>query len=72
VRPFARSHIGFIGDALNMGARLMAEAQPGEIVVSNGFYQMLDDDAQTQFAENQPVVAKNVGTLKSWRRAAAR
>jgi len=50
----------------------MAEAQPGEIVVSNGFYQMLDDDAQTQFAENQPVVAKNVGTLKSWRRAAAR
>jgi hypothetical protein len=37
----------------------MAEAQPGEIVVSNGFYQMLDDDAQTQFAEYQPVVAKN-------------
>jgi class 3 adenylate cyclase len=53
---------------LNMGARLMAEAQPGEIVVSNCFYQALDDDAQSQFAENQPVIAKNIGTLKSWRR----
>ena len=72
LRPFARSHIGFIGDALNMGSRLMAEAQAGEIVVSNGFYQALDDDAQSQFAENQPVVAKNVGTLKSWRRLAGR
>ena len=49
LRPFARSHIGFIGDALNMSARLMTEAQPGEIVVSNAFYQALDDDAQAQF-----------------------
>jgi adenylate cyclase len=76
LRPFARgrvaAHIGFIGDAMNMSARLVAEAQPGEIVVSNGFYQALDEDAQTQFTENQPVVAKNVGTLKSWRRLAGR
>jgi adenylate cyclase len=70
LRPFARSHIGFIGDALNMSARLMTEAQPGEIVVSNAFYQALDDDAQAQFTENQPVIAKNVGTLRSWRRFA--
>jgi class 3 adenylate cyclase len=72
LRPFARSHIGFIGDALNMSARLMAEAQPGEIVVSNAFYQALDEDTQGEFVENQPVVAKNVGTLRSWRRLAER
>jgi class 3 adenylate cyclase len=70
LRPFARSHSGFIGDALNVTARLMVEAQPGEIVVSNSFYQALDEEVQAQFAENQPVIAKNVGTLRSWRRFA--
>jgi adenylate cyclase len=70
LRPFERSHIGFIGDALNMSARLLAAAQPGEIVVSNSFYLALDDDIQAEFAENQPVVAKNVGTLRCWRRLA--
>ena len=72
LRPFARSHIGFIGDALNMSARLMDEAKPGEIVVSNAFYQALDEDVQAEFVENRPIVAKNVGTLRSWRRLAER
>ena len=70
LRSFARSHIGFLGDALNMSARLATEAQPGEIVISNGVYQALDDDAQTDFVENRPVSAKNVGMLRSWRRVA--
>jgi hypothetical protein len=30
-----------------MSARLMDEAEPGEIVVSNAFYQALDEDVQT-------------------------
>jgi adenylate cyclase len=72
LRPFERSHIGFIGDALNMSARLLAAAKPGEIVVSNSFYLALNDDTQAEFAENQPVVAKNVGTLRCWRRLAER
>jgi len=72
LRPFAHSHIGFIGDSLNMSARLMAEAQPGEMVVSNAFYRALGEDPQSEFAENQPVVAKNVGTLRSWRRLAGK
>jgi class 3 adenylate cyclase len=70
LRPFARSHIGFIGDALNIAARLMDKAQPSEIVVSNTFYHALDEDLQAEFNESQPVEAKNVGNLQSWRRAA--
>jgi adenylate cyclase len=70
LRPFARSHIGFIGDSLNMSARLMADAEAGEIVVSNAFYHSLQEELQAEFIENQPLVAKNVGTLRSWRRLA--
>jgi class 3 adenylate cyclase len=55
-----------------MSARLLAAAKPGEIVVSNSFYLALNDDTQAEFAENQPVVAKNVGTLRCWRRLAER
>jgi adenylate cyclase len=69
LRPFARSHIGFIGDALNIAARLMDRAAPGEIVVSNTFYNALDEDKQAEFGENPPIDAKNVGNLQSWRRA---
>ncbi|MBV9552610.1 MAG: hypothetical protein JO032_07455 [Alphaproteobacteria bacterium] len=72
LRPFAHSHIGFIGDALNMTARLLNEAQPGEIFVSNAFYQQLSDDDQSEFAESAPVEARNIGTVKGWRRAAER
>jgi len=72
LRPFARSHIGFIGDALNLSTRLTGEAEPGEIVVSNAFYQALDEDLQSEFVENRPIVAKNIGTLRSWRRLAER
>ncbi|MBV9828330.1 MAG: adenylate/guanylate cyclase domain-containing protein [Alphaproteobacteria bacterium] len=69
LRPFARSHIGFIGDALNIAARLMGNAMPGEIVVSNTFYNALEEDRQVEFAENPPIEAKNVGNLRCWRRA---
>jgi len=72
LRPFARSQIGFIGDALNLSTRLTGEAEPGEIVVSNAFYQALDEDLQSEFVENRPIVAKNIGTLRSWRRLAER
>ena len=70
LRPFARSHIGFIGDPLNIASRLMDTAQPSEIVVSNTFYHALDEDLQAEFSESQPIVAKNVGSLQSWRRPA--
>lgn len=62
-------------DGVAAEARPRAEAQPGEIVVSNAFYQALDEDTQGEFVENRPVIAKNVGTLRAgagWRSARER
>ena len=66
-RPFSRTHIGLIGDCLNVAARLGAHAGPDEIVVSNGFYQRLPEHARGNFREDEPVEAKNVGRIKAWK-----
>ena len=49
LRPFSRTHIGAIGDCINMAARLMAAASSGEVVVSNAFYQALDENDRADF-----------------------
>jgi class 3 adenylate cyclase len=67
LRAFSSRHYGFIGDAVNMAARLTAAAGPGEIVVSNRFYQALGDSAAARFAETPPIDAKNVGRIKAWK-----
>jgi len=67
LRAFSSRHYGFIGDAVNMAARLMATAGPGEIIVSNRFYQALGDTAAAQFGEIPPIDAKNVGRIKVWK-----
>ncbi|MBC7815928.1 MAG: adenylate/guanylate cyclase domain-containing protein [Planctomycetaceae bacterium] len=67
LRPFSRSHVGAVGDCINVAARLMGTAGPGEIVISNSFLQSLDEGSQTEFQEVQPVEAKNVGRIKSWK-----
>jgi class 3 adenylate cyclase len=66
LRPFSRTHIGVIGDAINMAARLSAHAQPGQVVVSNIVYQSLDPASQSQFHETEPIEAKNVGRIQAW------
>ena len=66
-RPFSRTHIGLIGDCLNVAARLGAHAGADQIVVSNGFYQRLSERARAQFREDEPVEAKNVGRIKAWK-----
>jgi class 3 adenylate cyclase len=67
LRPFSRTHIGAIGDCINVAARLMAVAGPGEVVVSNAFYQALDEGSQTSFEPVEPVEARNVGRIKAWK-----
>ncbi len=67
LRPFSRSHIGFIGDAINMAARLMGEAKGDEAVLSNGVYRLFDDDRRAGLAELDPVEAKNVGRIRAWK-----
>ncbi len=69
LRPFFASHVGFIGDPLNLAARLTSEAGSGEIAVSNSFYQRLDAEAREPFEELQPIEAKNVGMIRSWKLA---
>jgi len=67
LRPYSRTHIGFIGDCINLGARLMSHATADEIVVSNGFYQRLSQTARAAFHEEEPIEARNVGRIKAWK-----
>lgn len=66
-RPFCRSHIGIVGDAVNLAARLLAQAATNEIVVSNAYFQTLTDRDQSGFEEMEPLEAKNVGLIKAWK-----
>jgi len=66
-RPFCRSHIGIVGDAVNLAARLLAQAATNEIVVSNTYFQTLADRDQSGFQEMEPLEAKNVGLIKAWK-----
>lgn len=67
LRPFGRADIGAVSDAINMAARLLGDAGPSEIVVSNTFYQGLDEKSQAGFQELGAVEARNMGTIKAWK-----
>lgn len=67
LRPFSRTHLGVIGDAINMAARLSSAALPGEIVVSNSLQTHLPFSVQKLLRETDPIEAKNVGRIKAWR-----
>ncbi len=67
LRPFSRTHLGIIGDAINLAARLSNAAQPGEIVISNSLQLQLPYAAQQRLREIDPIEAKNVGRIKAWR-----
>jgi len=66
LRPFSRTHIGVVSDAINMAARLCSAARPGQIVLSNLLHRELSSDAKAVLKEAPPVEAKNVGTIKAW------
>jgi class 3 adenylate cyclase len=66
-RPFSQTHIGVVGDAVNLSARLLAEASSNEMVVTNTFYQKLPESVQGEFGEMDPIEAKNVGLIKAWK-----
>jgi adenylate cyclase len=66
LRPFSRTYIGAVGDAINIAARLSAHAQPGQIVVSNLIQRRLSFAAQNMLRESEPVQAKNVGLIRAW------
>jgi class 3 adenylate cyclase len=67
LRPFSRSHIGAIADSINIAARLSGAACADEIVASNAFVQKLGDESQRRFTQMEPVEARNIGRLRSWK-----
>ncbi|APV50751.1 hypothetical protein BWI17_14280 [Betaproteobacteria bacterium GR16-43] len=67
LRPYGRTHVGVLGDCINVAARLMSTAGPGEIVATNNFHRQLDDAQRERFTEIEPVELKNVGRLRGWK-----
>jgi class 3 adenylate cyclase len=67
LRPFSQTQLGGIADAINVAARLTASAGPGEIVVSNSFYNELNDASRAGFVEQDPLEMHNVGIIKAWK-----
>jgi len=69
LRPFGRGHMGVIAESVNLAARLTSAAGAGEIVVSNALHQALPEELQRDFAEMEPVEARNIGRIRAWRLA---
>jgi len=67
LQPFSRTHVGAIGDCINVAARLMTVAGSSEIAVTNSLYEAVDDETQALFREVEPVEARNVGRIKAWK-----
>ena len=67
LRPYSRTHIGFVGDGLNLASRLMGQAGCDEIVISNSLYGRLGARWQPEFTETEPIEARNVGRIAGWR-----
>jgi class 3 adenylate cyclase len=67
LRPLSRTHMGVVGDCINLAARLNAVAGCGEIVVSNALYQRLPSALHAQGHELPPVEAKNIGRIRAWK-----
>jgi class 3 adenylate cyclase len=66
---FAR--LGMIGDCMNLAARLLPLAGPGEIVVSNVLQQAMRR-LDFEFTERPSVDAKNLGSVRAWQLHAPR
>lgn len=67
LRPYGRTRIGAVSDSVNMASRLLHYADSGEIVVSNSFFQRLDDQVQAQFSELSNLDARNIGVINAWK-----
>ena len=67
LRPSSRSHTTAIADVINVAARLMNVAGPGEIVVTNSLYLQLQPESRAGFSEMEPQDGRNVGRLRAWR-----
>lgn len=67
LRPSSRTHSTAIADVINVAARLMNMAGPGEVLVANSFYKQLSAGARAPFQPIAPQDARNVGRLRAYR-----
>ena len=67
LRPSCRSNSTAIADVINVAARLMNMAAPGEILVANSFHKQLSTATRAPLIPVAPQDARNVGRLRAWR-----
>ena len=66
-RAFSQSHIGAVGDVINLAARLTGVAGPSETVISNSVRQVLPENLRSRLQVMETLEAENVGRVKAWR-----
>lgn len=66
LRPFSRTQIGAVGDAINMASRLASEAKSGQILMSNSFFQELGGAEREMASGQTDVEVKNMGRSRAW------
>ncbi len=66
-QPFSPTHLGFMGEPLNLATRLMSEATSDQAVATNTFYAGIDEAWRRAFEAIEPVEAKSVGRIHAWR-----
>ena len=71
LRPSCRANSTAIADVINVAARLMNMAGPGEVLVANSFYKQLSTPTRAALQPIAPQDARNVGRLRAWRLPAA-
>jgi class 3 adenylate cyclase len=71
LRPFSRTHVGALGDCINLAARLMSRAGAGEILATNGFHRQLGESDRRDFERAEAIELHNVGRIQAWKLAPA-
>ncbi|MDA0262328.1 MAG: hypothetical protein O3A21_09075, partial [Proteobacteria bacterium] len=58
--------IGFVGDAINVAARLLDCAKRRDIAISDDLYNGLRPPLQRRFSTRSHTAAKNLGEIPYW------
>jgi class 3 adenylate cyclase len=67
LQPFGRTHLGGLGEVINIAARLLSQAGPSELIASNMFYEALGQERQAAFQRCEPLEARHMGLLQAWK-----
>jgi class 3 adenylate cyclase len=65
MRALDHARLAVIGDCLNIGSRLVARAEQGQIVLSNVLRHALQASPH-EFVAQEPFEARSLGTIRAW------